>query len=80
MLTPPPLCSCEVCTTDAPDAFTTPMAAIRAVCARDRRSRRDRVYCPRCGEMLGLTEALVDDSGCAHLVQPCGACAALWVL
>jgi hypothetical protein len=60
--------------------YVAPLAAIKAVRSREERRAPDRLYCPRCGERLGITEAVVDSVAYTHFVQPCGACAALWVL
>lgn len=80
MLPPPPLCACPVCTADAPELFVAPLASIKAIRAHETRRGPNRLYCPRCGERLGLTEAVVDSVGYTHFVQPCSSCAALWVL
>lgn len=80
MYPPAPLCNCTLCMGDAPERYVTSLASIKSLRAREERRKPDWLYCPRCGERLGITEAVVDSVGYAHFVQPCSACAALWVL
>jgi hypothetical protein len=80
MSLPPPLCTCDVCLTPEPELYVAPLAQLKAVRERDYRREPRRVFCPRCGERLGITESLVDSVGYAHFVQPCAGCAALWVI
>jgi len=80
MLAPPPMCNCPACLSVEPEFFVAPLASIKAIRAREPRQAPGRLYCPRCGERLGITEVVVDSVGYAHFVQPCAACLALWVL
>lgn len=80
MDTPTPLCECSVCIRDAPVYYVTPPAQLRGVRDRAASASYGRLYCPRCGERLGLTESVLDSVGYSHFVQPCAVCSALWVL
>jgi hypothetical protein len=75
-----PLCDCEVCLSPSPAEYVIPQPALEAIRRRRARAGADRPYCPRCGELLGRVEVLVDAVSYSHFVQPCSGCLALWVV
>lgn len=76
----PKTCECPICLAEDQALYVAPLASIKAVRERPGRGQEYRTRCPRCDAYLGLTEVVVDSAAYAHFVQPCAACAALWVL
>lgn len=80
MEAPTPLCECSYCLEREPKYYVASADHLAAIRMRTARQGAGRLYCPRCGGRLGFTESVLDSVGFSHFVQPCQACAALWVL